>query len=140
MAQLRSSRILILDDDPKEALTVLQALQRMGLTALYHDGSADNPMPDKVPGIRVLFLDMVLAAHGADHNDPNGCAAMVVGALERILERNEDPLVVICWTGHPEIKDTFEVQFRSVFAKNKIGTVFLAAKPAPEDLFSRETL
>jgi hypothetical protein len=140
MEQLRSSRILVLDDDPKEAMTVVQALQRMGLNALFHDGNANDPVPEKMRGIHVLFVDMVLGAHGADHNDPDGCAAMVVSALERLLEPSEGPLVVICWTGHPEIKDAFETRFRVSFAKNKVGPVLLAAKPAPEDLFSAETL
>src|ERR1041384_1660503 len=100
MEQLRSSRILVLDDDPKEAMTVVQALQRMGLTALYHDGNTDDPVPEKMRGIHVLLVDMVLGAHGADHNDPEACAGMVVSALERVLEPNEGPLVVICWTRH----------------------------------------
>src|ERR1700675_2197889 len=111
MEQLRSSRILVLDDNPEEAMTVVQALQRMGLNALFHDGNVNDPVAEKMRGIHVLFVDMVLAEHGADHNDPDGCAAMVVSALERILEPSEGPLVVICWTGHPEIKDAFESRF-----------------------------
>lgn len=140
MEQLRSSRILVLDDNPKEAMTVVQALQRMGLNALFYDGNQKAPFAEKMRGIRVLFVDMVLEEYGADHNDPDGCAAMVVSALERVLEPGDGPLVVICWTGHPEVKDAFEPRFRSIFKNNKIGSVLLATKPAAEDLFTDKTL
>jgi len=81
MEGFKTARAFILDDKPTEALPVIQALGLLGIGAVYHDGSASAAYPKKLTGIRILFVDMVLAEHGADANDPAGCVRMVVETL-----------------------------------------------------------
>jgi hypothetical protein len=137
MQGFNTARVLVLDDQLDQAMPVIRALGTLGMAAIYHDGGISTPAPHKLTGIRVMFLDMVLAEHGADANNPEACAAMVAETLIRLVEDSSDPIVVICWTGHENLTPGFLPILKKAFPKSKIDNIIVAEKPnysAPGDL------
>jgi hypothetical protein len=137
MDGFRTARVLVLDDDPQQAMPVIHALGLLGISAIYHNGSIQSPFPTKLTGVRVMFVDMVLAEHGADASDPRACVTMVSETLKELVEDSCDPIVVICWTGHGTMAEEFQPILKLAFPKSKIDNVIVADKSSlsrPEDL------
>jgi hypothetical protein len=131
MDALQTARVFVLDDVPSEAMPVVQALSTLGMGVVYHNGSAGFMGGKKLQGVRVLFLDMVLKASGADENDPRQCAGIVAGVLAEVLDPGDDPLLAICWTAHRDILPDFEEAFATTFPRNKQSRILLLEKPTP---------
>ena len=129
MSNLPSLKALVIDDQPAEALQVLQALQLLGIGGLFYDGGANNPFGQVLPAPQLLFLDMVLGEHGADINDEPGCRRLLFQAIENITKLGSSPLVVVCWSGHQNLFQDFSTEFTSRFP-NGAKTVFLRADKA----------
>jgi hypothetical protein len=143
MEGFKTARVLVLDDQLLDAMPVIKALGCLGMAAIYNDGSPDNSYSRKLTGVRVVFVDMVLAEHGADANDPATCVRMVVEALQRLIEDSNDPFIVICWTGHGGMVEEFTPALKAAFPKAKIDDILLAAKSdyeRPEDLANLSAL
>lgn len=137
MEGFKTARALVLDDQPEQAMPVIQALGLLGIGAIYNDGSVDAVYPTKLTGVRVMFVDMVLAKHGADYNDPDQCIRFVCESLSRLVEDSCDPVIVVCWTGHENLAKDFEGVLRKTFPKAKIDGVIVAEKSnydQPEDV------
>lgn len=129
MQGLRTARALVLDDRPSEAMPVVHALSQLGVAALYHSGACDSFKWEKLKGIRILFLDMVLKAFGADENDPVQCAGMVASILSQVVDLSRDPVAVICWTAHKDMAEEFTKAFRAAFPNNRLSKVSVLEKP-----------
>jgi len=140
MNDLPLTRALVIDDQANEAAPVLQALQLLGITSLFYDGGADFPLPDKVGGPRLLFLDMVLGEHGAQEDDPKSCIEVLLAALERAVDFAHGPYLVVAWTAHAEMPKLFAEEFKQRYT-NHSTTVFLEGrKPTVGDFYKPETL
>lgn len=131
MQGFNTARVLVLDDQLEQAMPVIRALGSLGMAAIYHNGGLDVPLERKLKGIRVMFVDMVLAEHGADANDRKACIAMVTETLDRLVEDSFDPVTVVCWTGHEEMSGDFFTALKLAFPKAKIDKVIVAEKPDP---------
>ena len=137
MTGFKTARVLVLDDQPDQAMPVIHALGLLGIGAIYNSGAADAVYNEKLTGVRVMFVDMVLAEHGADANDPEACVGMVAEALGRLVEDSCYPVVVVCWTGHEKMTPAFQIALKKAFPKAKIDAVIVAEKSnfsKPEDL------
>jgi hypothetical protein len=128
MHGFRTARALVLDNTPAEALPVIRALGSLGIGALYHDASPDAEYSEKIGGIRLMFLDMVLENRSATPDDPANCVSILIGALEQLLEKTSEPVLIVCWTKHSELKEEFEKAFRATFADATILQVLLFEK------------
>jgi len=115
MEGFRTSRALVIDDIPAEAIPVIQALGSMGIASIYHDASPDAVYSKKHTGMRLLFLDMVLTNRSASESDPEGAANALTGALGQLIELSNEPVVAVCWTRHPDFKEDFQKAFSRVF-------------------------
>jgi hypothetical protein len=137
MDGFKTARVLVLDDQPEQAMPVIQALGLLGIGAIYHDGSVDTVYEQKLTGVRVMFVDMVLANHGADVNNPQACVEMVTETLSNLVEDSCDPVIVVCWTGHEKMTTGFQSVLKKRFPKAKIDDVIVAEKSKyerPEDV------
>ena len=92
MNNLVNYKALVLDDNPKDAWAVIQALSRLGIGSVYSRGrKRDAP---KVSGIRLIILDFSLVKS-------LGTEELVSDARKRIFEKlKEDngPFVILGWT------------------------------------------
>jgi hypothetical protein len=129
MQGFNTARVLVLDDQLEQAMPVIRALGSLGMAAIYHNGGVDVPLERKLTGVRVMFIDMVLAEHGADANDPTSCIALVTQTLNRLVEDSYDPITVVCWTGHEDMAGAFFTALKLAFPKAKIDNVIVAQKP-----------
>src|SRR2546423_5732757 len=128
MDGFKTARVLVLDDQPEQAMPVIQALGLLGIGAIYHDGSVETVYEQKLTGVRVMFVDMVLANHGADFNNPQACVEMVADTLSRLVEDSCDPVIIICWTGHENMTSELQPVLKQRFPKAKIESVIVAVQ------------
>lgn len=103
MNALKGARVLLLDDNPSEALPVLTAFSREGVPIAYFDGTSKGlPRPNqRLAGIRLAILDMDLGEGGGD----NTIASTLVQRLSQILSPDNGPYAILAWTNRPELRD-----------------------------------
>src|SRR5262249_55757385 len=108
MIGLRGARVIVVDDDPPEALPILKAMARAGIATAYFEGKeADAPPPEeRLIGVRLAVLDMDIG--GAKVDDKSRIATLV-GFLERVPSQRNGPYLEIVWTKHRELREKFEV-------------------------------
>jgi hypothetical protein len=89
MNGLRGARVVLLDDEPTEALPVIKAFSRVGVPAVFFDGSeSDLPKTAKrLRGVRLAILDMNLGVSGNDKT----IASTLVQTFSKILSPENGP-------------------------------------------------
>ena len=105
MNGLSGARVVVLDDEPDEALPVIKAFSRVGVPVAYFDGKPGQ-IPrnrDKLHGVRLAILDMDLGFGGP----PENMASTMLQTLARIIRPDNGPYGVLIWTKHPDQKETF---------------------------------
>lgn len=102
MNGLNGARVLLLDDEPNEALPVIMAFSKAGVSSVFFDGTeGDLPKPAKrLRGVRLAILDMNLGVTGSDKT----IASTLVQTFSRIISPDNGPYGVLIWTNHPELK------------------------------------
>jgi hypothetical protein len=124
---LSTSRVLVVDDKPEEAIPILTARGESGVGCVYVRGDKVEELPAKpLDGIRLVLLDMRLGEGG----EQKSVLSKTVGVLKRCVPANTMPLVVICWTRHSEDVATFEETAARDFPALKHGVVVAMPKPA----------
>jgi|GEM_PF-797315 len=106
MTGLTGTRVIVVDDEPDEALPVLKALAKKGVSAAYFTGNLEE-LPEessRLSGIRLAILDMDITGSGSDKNK----AAALVNVIKKIINPQNGPFAVLVWTKHPEIIELFE--------------------------------
>jgi len=98
MNELRTSRIVVIDDNPLEAMPVLRALGRAGLGAVYVNGEVDDLPSNAIEGVRLVFVDLNLDVEG----EPKAVLAKTLHVLEKVVGTRANPLVIILWTKHDD--------------------------------------
>jgi hypothetical protein len=110
MNGLIGTRVLLLDDEPKEALPVIKAFSKTGIPIAYFDGNHDGfPLEsEKLSGVRLAILDIDLGFGGPAKN----LASTLTGAFSRIISDQNGPYGILVWTNHHEhIKAVAEAIF-----------------------------
>jgi len=92
----KNGKIVIVDNDPSEALPLMKVLSKFGHPALFFSEKEGDLPENPLTGIRVLFLDMVLI-HG-EENDPVIISGALKSVLDRILSQDNGPFLPIAWT------------------------------------------
>ncbi len=126
MNGLLGARVVIVDDDEDDALPVIKALARKGISAAFFDGTISE-LPQRTKplcGIRLAILDMDILGGGGISEKAK--AAALVSRLERIISPTNGPYVALLWTNQPELRDEFEkYSYASKNLPNPILTVLL---------------
>jgi hypothetical protein len=96
---LETSRVVVIDDLPDEALPVIEALGRLGLGCIYLRGERLEELPaSPLRGIRLVVLDLRLGTTGGAKQT----ASMTANVFRRTISPDEGPLIVLLWTKHDE--------------------------------------
>ncbi len=117
---MKTARAVVIDEDPKEALHLLQALGCAGIGAAYFAGDDPDLFPtNPLDGIRVVFLDLKLI------NQPEvrqyiPHAVTVLKSCVRLQPRTTG---IVCWSKHT---DDFAALEQELSAQ-KIVPAFLLA-------------
>lgn len=115
MNGLSGARVILLDDEPSEALPIIKAFARAGVPIAYFDGKLDG-LPTKTAklrGIRLAILDMNLGVTGSDQT----IASTLVQTLSKIMSADNGPYGALIWTNHPELKD---IAARYIYAHSEL--------------------
>ncbi|MGA2940138.1 MAG: hypothetical protein ABSF52_24010 [Syntrophobacteraceae bacterium] len=100
MRGLQGVRVIVLDDQSEEALPVLKALAKKGISAAFYDADPDGFPQNQLTGVRLAILDMdLLGSGGTDKN----MASAVLGCVKGILSPENGPYILLAWTMHPEV-------------------------------------
>jgi hypothetical protein len=115
---VRTARVLVIDEDPKDAVPLLTALGQLGIGAVYISGDDVKRLPAKpIEGIRYVFLDLNLNGQTESKN----YVPYAVEVLKRSVQCIPRVTGIICWTKHKE-----EVTFlQSLLEKEGIKPAFL---------------
>lgn len=107
MISLTGSRVIVVDDEEKDALPILKAFAQRGIPAAYFDGNPNELPPENqsLTGVRLAILDMDLLGGGTDEKSK---ASALVSLLATVLSRNNGPYAVLIWTNYPHLRDYFE--------------------------------
>lgn len=117
MIGLKSTRAIVVDDEESEALPIMKALAKKGISCAYFHGANIKELPeekDKFTGIRLAILDMDLV-QGAG-NDKSKISTLIA-CLERLLRPDNGPYIALVWTNNPLLKELFE---KEVFSNNNL--------------------
>lgn len=88
--------ILIIDDQPKQALPILQALSKKGISATYYRGIDEKELPEyPVQSIRMAFVDLQLFQ---TDNDAHTIATRIVNILKKLISPDNGPYMLLIWS------------------------------------------
>jgi hypothetical protein len=102
---LETSRVVVIDDLPDEALPVIEALGRLGMGCIYLKGERLEELPAApLRGVRLVILDLRLGTTGGAKQT----TAMTANVFRRTISPDEGPLIVLLWTKHDEDIPAFQ--------------------------------
>ncbi len=111
MHGLRTSSVLILDDNAKDALRIQQSLALRGIGAILVLGGPEDQLPaEAIKGIRVAVLDIHLGR-------ATGSAGEVVstkGIVNQMIARDNGPYVAVVWTANEADFETFKSHLQEI--------------------------
>lgn len=94
---MKTARVVIIDDDLKEACTLLQTLGHFGIGAVYIAGDDDKLFPlSPLGGVRTVFLDLNLI----NQREAKQYIPYAVNVLKQTVEMIPHVTGIICWTKH----------------------------------------
>lgn len=133
MLGLSSTRVIVVDDNIKEALPVIKALSKINIGTAYFDGN-NKDFPDKnhlLRGIRLAILDMDLVDGGS--NDKSKVSALV-NTISKILSSENGPYAVVAWTKYPYLLKVFENDiFREESIPNPVISISMEKSDAKDN-------
>jgi len=126
MIGLKAARIVVIDDNPLEALPIIHALGRYGMGAVYVRGDKVEELPkEKLRGVRLVFLDMKLNIEGEDKT----IVSKTVNVLANVIHETASPSVIVIWTKHDELVHEFKARLREVMPNLRPGIILKLDKP-----------
>lgn len=126
MIGLKSTRVIVVDDEERDALPIMKALAKKGIPCAYFHGANIKELPeekDKFTGIRLAILDMDLVPGVGDKKSK---ISTLISCLERLLSPDNGPYIALIWTNNPGLKDLFEKNiFSNTNLPNPIDIIML---------------
>ena len=118
MTLLRTARVVVIDDEPAEAMPIVEALGRMSIGCAWLRGDRIEDLPDSpIEGVRLVFLDMDLATSGNSRTKTT--TAFTV--LRRVVGESLGNLAIVLWTKHEELRSDFKVLIEESIANGALG-------------------
>ena len=141
MIGLLGTRVIVVDDQDREALPILKALAKRGIAASYFNPSSrsSNIPSQPLSGIRLAILDMDLVGAGTDDRSK---ASTLVSTLGSILSTDNGPYSVIIWTKYDHLVELFiEFVYRASSVPNPVLIFTIDKSECMDgDHFSLETV
>ncbi|WP_155975819.1 hypothetical protein [Daejeonella oryzae] len=87
--------VVIIDDQPGEALPIVKALSKKGIATTYYQGNIKEDLPIyPIQCIRLLFLDLQII----ETNDEHQIAKSIVNVLLKIISKQNGPYLLVIWS------------------------------------------
>ncbi len=121
MKRLQTARVLVVDDNPLEAMPILVSLGKAGIGSVYVRGNRKEELPkEPLRGIRVVFLDMDLGVGGTTDKDK---VSATIGVLKQLLGGDASPTVLAIWTKHQNLVAEFTTALENELPNLRPGVV-----------------
>jgi hypothetical protein len=102
---LATASVVVVDNNPEDALPLIKAFSSAGVGAIYLSGDPDEfPTLGILRGIRLVALDIHLT--DADMPDEQ-TARQPVQVLQSIIDRSNGPYLVLLWTSRLGLAELF---------------------------------
>ncbi len=124
---LKTTKVVVIDDQLEEAMPVLKALGKIGVGAIYFSGDPDELPDAPLKGIRMLFLDLDLNGAGGEEEKIIG---QTLSVLERIIAKEPSPLAIIVWTKYKEYVEALKKKLEEDWNVLAPGFVTNLEKPS----------
>lgn len=87
--------VVIIDDQPNEALPIIKTLSKKGIATTYYQGNIKEDLPDTpVQNIRLLFLDLQII----ESNDESQIAKSIINVLLKVISKKNGPYLLVIWS------------------------------------------
>ena len=96
----KAGGIVIVDDKVNEALPLIQALSKIGLSSIYYDGNLKHFPKHHVECVRLIFMDMHFDNSIHPVNDDKTVISTLIGFLEKIINKSNGPYILFVWSKH----------------------------------------
>lgn len=91
----KNGSVVIIDNEPNEALPIIEVLARKGIAATYYKGNNDYSLPEKKSqNVRLVFLDLQLI----DTSNENQIAKHIANLLDQVISSTNGPFILIVWS------------------------------------------
>jgi len=98
------TKILVLDDEPKEVKKLLYLLNKEGLSFNYYKSYTELPKKP-LTGVRLLFLDFELETDGL--SDKNKISKLM-RFIKKTISENNGPYIIVAWTQYDGLISLFK--------------------------------
>lgn len=130
MTGFETSRVLIIDDEPEEGLSLAKAFIKLGIATVYLTGNIEDIPEKKLRGLRLIALDMIL--YEGLNDDEQNINSLLAFLLE-VVDENNGPIIIIAWTKKPELIENFIEKLRQVPAIKPISIIPMDKHDMKED-------
>lgn len=110
MIGLKTSRVVIVDNNPEEGLALLRAFSKYGIGASFYTGDPEELPAEKLTGVRLLALDMDIAGVGS--GEAKEVLAPLINIIDKLVAESSAPFVILAWTNYPEYFNDFKEMFK----------------------------
>jgi len=91
----KNGGVVVIDDQPNEALPIIRAMSKKGIPTTYYQGNEESSLPDKPCQIvRLIFLDLQLI----ESNDAHQISKSITNVLQRIISKDNGPYILVIWS------------------------------------------
>lgn len=87
--------VVVIDDQPTEALPIVKALSKKGIATTYYQGNIKEDLPEApVQNVRLLFLDLQII----ETNDEHQIAKSIINVLLKVISEKNGPYLLVIWS------------------------------------------
>ena len=91
----KNGSVVIIDNEPKEALPLIQVLARKGVSVTYYKGNDNDSLPEnKSQNVRLVFLDLQLIDTSNEHH----ISKHIANLLDQVISPTNGPFILIIWS------------------------------------------
>lgn len=136
MIGLQTGRVVVVDDNPKEADPLLKAFSKIGIASTYYSGNVTELPDNPLKGVRLVALDLHLAGDG--RGEAREILGPPLGVLQKLIAPENGPFVVLAWTKHTELIDLLKQSLPSVCPSANPAFIIPLEKDKVKDALSGE--
>jgi hypothetical protein len=127
MNVLQTARVLVIDDQPTEAMPIIKALGLLGIGCVHIAGDKVEELKKfkALKGIRLAFVDMRLGTYGTSKE----AVPVTVNVVKKVIHENSMPILFVAWTQHQEDVDLFTQMLSTELPSITPVSVRLMEKP-----------
>jgi len=101
-----SGRVVIVDDEFREALPLIRTLSQRRVAVTFFRGRLEDLPSEPFKDVRIVFLDIVL--EGLEGADDKTKISALMNVVKKIISKENGPFVLAIWTKHPELTEKLQ--------------------------------